>query len=136
MSTYLEELVQDWWSKSEDMPSAPSNVYVSLHTADEGNQPDGSNEIDSSSASYSRVSTSPADWNVSGSGPTTVSNANAINFGDPTESWGTVSHFAIWDASTAGNPLLATVALDSSKSIDSSTDEVRFDSGALTADLD
>ena len=135
MASYFEGLVQNWWSQSDDMPTAPASVYVSLHTADEGNQPDGTSEV--SADSYNRVETAPEDWDVSGEGPTTVENANAINFGDPEEDWGTVTHFAIWDGTEdTDNPLVATVELNESKNIQSDTDEVRFDVSTLTVDLD
>jgi len=135
MSSYFEDIVQNWWSQNDDMPTAPSNVYVSLHTSDEGNTPDGTDEVGEDS--YSRVETAPADWSVSGDGPTTVENEETINFGDPEENWGNVSHFAIWDGSSdTDNPLTATIPLDEAKDITSDTDEVRFDTSALTIELD
>lgn len=36
-----------------------------------------------------------------------VSNANAITFPDTTASWGNITHYAVFDAATGGNPLYA-----------------------------
>lgn len=133
-SGYTENEIVEWLFKNIDMPASSSNIYVSLHTADEGENPDGSSEV--SAADYNRASTAPADWTVGGSdGPTTVDNANSITFGDPANNWGTITHFALWDASSGGNPLTTTIALNSSKSVDASTDELRFASGNLSFDL-
>jgi len=133
-SGYTENEILEWLFKNIDMPASPSNIYVSLHTADEGENPDESNEV--SAADYSRASTAAADWTVGGSdGPTTVDNANPVSFGDPQNNWGTITHFALWDASTGGNPLTVTVSLNTSKPVDASTDELRFASGNLSFDL-
>ena len=113
------------------------DIYVSLHTADEGNNPDATAEVDA--ASYNRVAGPAADWEVTGDGPTVATNNAEINFGDPQENWGNVTHFAIWteDEGVAGEePLSSTVALDVEQSIDENTDEVRFDPNDLTANLD
>lgn len=133
-SGYSENEIAEWLFKNTDMPASSTNVYVSLHTADEGENPDGSNEVDA--ADYDRAETSPTDWTVGSSdGPTTVDNANDISFGDPQNNWGTITHFAIWDASTDGNPLIKTVQLNSSKTVDADTDELLFAAGDLTADF-
>jgi len=134
-SGYSENEIAEWLFKNTDMPVSPSNVYVSLHTADEGENPDGTNEV--SAADYDRASTAPADWTIGGTdGPTVAENANNISFGDPTNNWGTITHFALWDASTGGNPLIKTVQLGSSKTVDADTDELFFSAGDLTASSD
>jgi len=133
-SGYSEQEIIEHIFKNTSIFTSPSNIYVSLHTADEGENPDGTNEV--AAADYSRASTAPADWTVGGTdGPTTVDNANAISFGDPTNNWGTITHVALWDASTGGNPFTVTIALNSSKTVDADTDELRFDAGDLSFDL-
>jgi hypothetical protein len=134
-SGYSEDEILEHIFKNTSIFSSPSNVYVSLHTADEGENPDGSNEV--GAADYSRVSTAPADWTVDANdGPSTVDNANVISFGDPQNNWGTITHVAIWYASTGGNPLTATFALNSSKTVDADTDEFTFEVGDLNFELD
>jgi hypothetical protein len=82
----------------------PSTVAVALFTAapsDSG----GGTEV-SNSNNYSRKTTAGADWSAASGGAT--SNANAITFATPSGSWGTVTHFAIFDSAThgAGNMLM------------------------------
>jgi hypothetical protein len=76
---------------------------------------------------YARVTTSAADWNTAASGST--SNANAITFPTASASWGTVTHFGIFDAATGGN-LLRWAALGTSKAIGSG-DTASFAAGSL-----
>ena len=104
-------------------------AYVALFTAapsDAG----GGTEV--TGGSYARVATAGADWNAASAGATT--NANAIAFPTATGSWGTVTHFALMDASTAGN-MLAWGALGTSKTV-ASGDTAQFAAGALSATLD
>ena len=89
------------------MPTA----YVALFTAapsDSG----GGTEVTGNN--YARKSTAAADWTTASGGA--ISNANAITFATPSGSWGTVTHFALFDASTAGN-MLAWAPLTASQAI-------------------
>lgn len=107
------------------MPTA----YVGLFTAapsDSG----GGTEV--TGGSYARKSTAGADWNAASGGST--SNANAITFVTATASWGTVTHFGIFDAATAGN-LLRWAALTTSKAIGNG-DTASFAAGALVCTED
>jgi hypothetical protein len=124
---YLENKVLDHvlGKTAYTMPTA----YVGLFTAapsDSG----GGTEV--SGGSYARKSTAGADWNAASGGST--SNANAITFVTATGSWGTVTHFGIFDASTAGN-LLRWAALTTSKTIGSG-DTASFAAGSLVCTED
>jgi hypothetical protein len=86
----------------------PATVYVSLHTGNPG-ETGSANEV--SGGAYERKSVTndntgfDAAAAVSGLG--TKKNAAIIQFVDPVgANWGTITHFAIWDASTAGNCLV------------------------------
>jgi len=120
-------------SQGTDMPTAPGNLYVGLHTSNPGNSPDGSTEVGASD--YSRVSTTTGtDWNTTGTGgPSGFENANELSFGEATNNWGTISHVSLWDSSSGGNALAA-FALNSSKTIDSG-DEAKFNAGDLSFDI-
>lgn len=78
--------------------TAPSNLYISLHTANPGTT--GASEV--AGGSYARVSTSAATWDAAASG--SVDNGTAITFaqggGDAA-----VTHFGVWTASTSGTYL-------------------------------
>ena len=53
---------------------------------------------------YTRATTLGTDWNAaSGSAPSTISNANPINFPLATSAWNNIIAFGIYDALTAGN---------------------------------
>ncbi|MFQ5479781.1 MAG: hypothetical protein ACE5DW_00700 [Thermodesulfobacteriota bacterium] len=108
------------------MPTA----YVGLSTADPLDT--GAGLAEPTGGAYARVTTSAIDWNAAAAG--SISNANALTFPQATASWGTVTHFAVFDALTAGN-LLASGALTVSKAVGNG-DTVKFDVGQLSATLD
>lgn len=82
-----------------------------------------------STGSYARVAVTNnlTEWPSASGG--TKANANAIVFPTPTLTWGTVTHFAFFDALTVGNMLMQG-ALTASKTINSG-DTVQFDAAAV-----
>lgn len=140
LSGFSEEEVARAIFEGTDTSLATGDIYVSLHTADEGNSPTGENEIDSDTTNYSRVAVPAADWDVEPEGPTEVTNNAEISFGDPDSTWGDITHFCIWteDEGVEGEePYVATTELDTAQTgVDENTDEVRFDVGALTANIE
>ena len=79
----------------------PPTIYVGLSTADPAD--DGSGLSEPRDNGYARVATSSSDWNVASGGA--VTNANDIIFPKATGSWGTITHFALFDAISDGNML-------------------------------
>lgn len=73
-----------------------------------------------------------AAWAVASGGGT--SNTGAITFDNPSGSWGTITHFGIFDSLTGGN-LLAWGSVGTSKAI-TTGDVASFASGTLTITLD
>jgi hypothetical protein len=108
----------------------PPTIYVGLSTADPADDASGLAELGGNS--YARVATAGADWNAASGGE--ITNANDITFPEATGSWGTITHFALFDAASAGN-MLAHGALIVSKSI-SSGDTIKFAVGDLEVSLD
>lgn len=108
----------------------PPTIYVGLSTADPGDNGAGLSEP--SGNGYSRVQTAASDWNAAAGG--LLDNANTITFDSATGDWGTVTHFAVFDAATAGN-MLAHGALTQAKTIGSG-DTARFAAGELDVTLD
>jgi hypothetical protein len=108
----------------------PPTIYVGLSTADPTD--DGSGLAEPSGNGYTRVQTSASDWNTASNG--LVDNVGNITFTQSTGNWGTITHFALFDAATAGN-MLAHGALSQSKSI-SESDTARFEAGDLAISLD
>jgi hypothetical protein len=79
-------------------------AYVGLFTGVGTDAGTGFTEV--SVGAYARVATAAADWNSpSGSGPSTISNANTLTFPTATADWGSVIAFGLFDAATTGNLL-------------------------------
>jgi len=76
---------------------------------------------------YARVATTGASWDAASSGAT--ANAAAIEFPEASGDWGTITHFALFDAITGGN-MLAHADLTTAKPI-SDGDTLRFPIGDL-----
>jgi len=142
MSDYLENKIVDWLLRAQAF-TPPASVFVGLLTAapsDTG----GGTEV--TGGSYARVSVtgSLANWaGTQGAGTTvastgtsgTTSNNAAITFPAPTANWGTVTHFGVYDASTAGN-LLFYAPLTVSKTINNGDAAPSFAAAALTFQVD
>ena len=97
MSDYLENKVLDHILATTTY-TAPATVYVGLSTGSFGDDNSGT---ELSGSGYGRVA---ASFGAAASG--TASNDAAVEFSAATGDWGTVSHFGIFDASTAGNLLI------------------------------
>ena len=108
----------------------PPTIYVALSTADPLDDASGFVEPDGNA--YTRVETSASDWNPASGG--SLNNANDIIFPKATGSWGTITHFALFDAVTGGN-MLAYGALSQSKTVEDSYTTI-FDAGDLNVSLD
>lgn len=108
----------------------PPTIYVGLSTADPTDS--GSGLAEPSGNGYARVQTSASDWNAASNG--SLDNAGNITFTQATGHWGTITHFALFDAASAGN-MLAFGALSQSKSINES-ETTRFEAGDLQISLD
>ena len=80
-------------------------AYAALFTAVGTDAGSGFTEV--SGNGYTRVATAAVDWNAaSGTGPSTISNANAVNFPTATVTgWGTIIAWGLYDAPTGGNLL-------------------------------
>ena len=109
--------------------TAPT-IYVGLSTADPLD--DASGLAEPVGGSYARVTTAAGDWDVASGGA--PANATAITFPEATGDWGTLTHFALFDAPTAGN-MLCHGTLSASKAIDTS-DTASFAIGDLDVTLD
>ena len=125
-SDYLELKLLDH-SLGTTAYTAPTNVYVGLHTGSPGDDASGGNEI--SGNGYARKVASFASASA-GSASTDAT----VTFDAATGNWGTISHVAIYDALTSGN-LLYHGAVTTSKTIESG-DTFQISSGNLTISLD
>ena len=125
-SDYLEDKVLDHVFGGSAY-TAPATLYVALYTVaptDTG----GGTEV--TGGSYARQTST---FTVSGTDPTTATNAAAIEYPTATGDYGTVVAVGILDASSGGN-LLAYADLTTSKTV-STGDVFRFDAGDLDITL-
>lgn len=129
-SNYLESIILDH-ILGNTAYSAPATVYIGLHTADPG-ETGATAEL--SGGNYSRVAVTNNSTNWPAASGGSKSNGTAINFPTPSGTWGTVTHWSIWDASSSGNCLFSG-ALSTSKTINSG-DPVSFAISALTVTAD
>lgn len=142
LTNFAENKIIDALLRAQSI-GAPATWYVGLFTAapsDTG----GGTEV--SGGSYARVAVTASLANFAGTqsaGSTTASsgtggtssNNGAITFPAPTASWGTVTHFGLFDASTSGN-LWIWGALNASKTINNGDAAPSFAAGSLTVQID
>ena len=96
-------------------PGIPAAYYIGLSTSEP--TATGTNVTEpSSAAGYARVQLTNLSEPVNGE----VSNSQAIDFEESTASWGTVTHFVIYDSATGGN-LLMYGALSFPRTVESAT---------------
>lgn len=113
------------WALTAGSPTRPTAWYVGLFTAAPG-EAGGGTEL--SGGAYAREAVS---MTVSGN---TASNGDAIEWAPATTDWGTITHVAIFDASTSGN-MLVYAELTTAKAI-STGDILRIPLGELDITLD
>lgn len=87
----------------------PTTVYVALFTADPTESGSTSNEV--SGGSYARQSIS-----FSAAASRQITQSATVTFPQATANWGTITHYGLMDASTAGN-MLAYGTLNPSKNV-------------------
>ncbi len=79
-------------------------VYVGLFTGVGTDAGTGFTEV--TGGSYARSVTAAGDWSAaSGTGPSQISNANAVAFPQASANWGSVIAFGLLDAASSGNLL-------------------------------
>ena len=115
------------WVFTAGSATRPTAWYVALFTSNPDEDASGT-EVSTSGTAYARQTVT---FTVSGNTATTDA---AVEFSTATAAFGTVSHVAVWDASTAGN-MLAYAALTTSKTIETG-DVLRVPAGDLDITLD
>lgn len=102
----------------------PSSLFVALYVGDPAS---GGTEVSTSGSAYSRQS---AAFTISGGA---ASNTSQLQWSAATSSWGTITHIAVFDASTAGNRLVD-AQLSASKTI-ASGDVLQIPASQLSVTL-
>ena len=130
LSDYAEAKVLDHLvgKTSYTMPT----IWVGLSTSDPGDAETGGGVSEPVGNSYARVATDGDDWDAAADGA--IANAEIITFLEASGDWGTITHFALFDAESGGN-MIAHGNVDTSKGIDDG-DTAKFSVGALDITLD
>ena len=126
-TTYFINCVAGNLFGSKTTPALPTDYYVGLSTT----QPsaDGSGITEPlASAGYARVKVTSFSTPSNG----VVTNASSVEFPDSTASWGTITHFVIFDSGTrgSGNALMYG-ALDEPRTVEKAS-VMTFRTGGIT----
>lgn len=111
----------------------PATLYLGLSTTTPTEA--GANFTEPVGNNYARVATTATDWGAAtNADPSVKSNSAVLTFPSPSGSWGTLTHYGLFDASTAGN-LMSWQALDTPRTIGSG-ETPSFPVGDLDLTLD
>ena len=125
LTNYEETRLLKYYFRGLNLGTCPT-LYIGLFTAAPG-EAGGGTEV--SGGAYARKSLASA-FGTDPTGSTTISNDAEVAFDAATANWGTITHAAIFDASSGGN-MVWYAALAASKVIQTG-DILRFLAGNLT----
>lgn len=143
LTNYLRNKIVDWFHRGVAF-TPPATVYIRLVSSTPTPSTPGT-ELSGTGYAPEAIAHSTTNWaatNADGSTAGTSSGTNGttsnnitIDFGTAGGSWGTASHWEMWDAETAGNRLLYGVITDSAGTPTPRTisngDPVSFPPGSL-----
>jgi hypothetical protein len=128
LSNAFELRIYDWLFRPGQAVTRPTGIWVGLFTGVTDAEAGTGTEV--AGGAYARVNITTligAAASPGGAG----ANSALITFPDPTANWGTVTHFGVFDAATAGNAVTALVALTQSRVISNGDAAPQFAIGAL-----
>jgi hypothetical protein len=111
--------------------TAPTTIYVALSTTTP--TATGTNVTEPSGSAYARVSVTNNTTNFPSASAGSKSNGTTITFTTATGSWGTVTYFVLYDASTSGN-CIGFGALNTAQTVVNG-DTLSFAASAMTIGL-
>ena len=114
-STYFLNCIMGNVFKTKENPTLPNKVYLGLSSTAPAVDGSGVSEP-LASAGYQRVELTNLGEPVNG----VVSNGGEIQFDESSASWGTITHFVLFDSPTDGN-LLMFNALSQTRSVETAT---------------
>lgn len=130
MSDYLENKVLDHILGATAY-TPPSKVYLALYTATPSDA-GGGTEVTGGDYARCEITNNTSNWPNAASG--SKSSGAAFTFATATASWGTITHWALFDALNDGN-MLYWNQLTASKPIDTG-DTAQFAAGKITVTQD
>lgn len=114
-STYFLNCIMGNVFKTKENPTLPNKVYLGLSSSAPNIDGSGVSEP-LASAGYERVELTSLGEPTNG----VISNEADVSFPESSASWGTVTHFVLYDAPTNGNLLMFNV-LSQSRSVETAT---------------
>lgn len=133
-----KEMLNHFLGKTPD--TTPAGVlYLSLHTADPGE--DGQTSNEATGTGYARKQTAASDWNAAtDADPSVSTNANALAFAQAGGNWASgsnLTHMGFWTHATTATEAVfcGRIALTTAKPV-LSGDTAEFAAGALSLSLD
>lgn len=114
-STYFLNCIMGNVFQTKLSPGLPSKVYLGLSSSTPDVDGSGATEP-LASAGYSRVELNSLDVPTNG----VITNKSEISFPESSASWGTVTHFVLYDAPVNGNLLMFNV-LSQARSVEQAT---------------
>lgn len=109
MSDYLEDAIRNYF-KGTAFPAVPTDLLIALYTAapsDSG----GGTEV-TTGVGYWRAAMPASGWTSGAAGTGQISNTAAITFPTASGSWGTVTHFGVFDDLAVAGGGSTTLAAD------------------------
>lgn len=132
MSNYLEDKNLNW-IKGSAFGTAPTNVYVGLFNGDPTDTGAGGSEVTTTIRVAGRVAATFASITTA-AGANTMANSADVDFGSAAAG-ATMTHFAVFDAASAGNMLMASALTGGSQAVSLGT-AVKFLAGSLVLSFD
>lgn len=112
----------------------PATLYIGLSTTAIADAGTGITEPAGGGYAREALANNKTNWTVATGATNFVENATEVEFAEAAGAWGTITHFFISDAATAGN-VLVSGALDAAKTV-ATGDIARFTAGSLSIALD
>lgn len=123
-SPYMAALIRDWISQEGQLPTPPTDLYVTLYD-DQGN------ELSANLTGARAQVPASTGWTVTN---TEFENTNEISLGEASTTIENVTDGAIFDAATGGNLLLRDELAEAPFNIADGTEFV-FSPGDISADI-
>jgi hypothetical protein len=132
-TNYLENKIIDHLFQNTAY-TGPATLYIALFTAVTDGEAGTVTEVSGGSYARATVTASVGNWADATGNNGTTTNVAVVAFPSATADWGTITHFGVYDASSAGN-LLIYSPLAASRTITTGT-LVSFNAGNLSVQVD
>lgn len=134
----FRQAVYEYFFRGGATPIGTTSYFISLHTGDPGVDGAGANEVSTTSTGYARQAINiTGGWTAATAAePSVITNAAIVAYSTATASWGTISFFGLWKASTGSTAanFVAGGAITTPQAV-ASGNTASFAIGALTMSI-